>query len=222
MNGFGVSFPDPRQAPDDGPLAVGGDLSVQTLSRAYASGIFPWYDASSPILWWCPNPRFVLRPEEIHISHSLQKELRDSAWRVTFDQRFGQVIRACARNARPHQKGTWITTEMMHAYEAFHDAGYAHSVEVWRDGEVVGGLYGIAIGHAFFGESMFHHYSNASKVGFVYLVLRLQEWGFKLVDCQQKTAHLGRFGATEWPRDQFLDELEEAVSLPRPFGKWTY
>ncbi|WOO41948.1 leucyl/phenylalanyl-tRNA--protein transferase [Rubellicoccus peritrichatus] len=220
MNGFGISFPDPRQAPDDGPLAVGGDLSVQTLGRAYAAGIFPWYDASSPILWWCPNPRFVLRPNEVHISHSLEKTLKESTWKVTFDQNFSAVIRACARTSRPGQKGTWITPEMMQAYEKFHEEGYAHSVEVWDGEALVGGLYGVAIGHAFFGESMFHRIPDASKVGFVHLVKQLCKWNFKLIDCQQKTAHLARFGAKEWPRNQFLDELAEAVSLARPFGKW--
>ncbi|MGE9294475.1 MAG: leucyl/phenylalanyl-tRNA--protein transferase, partial [Puniceicoccales bacterium] len=214
------AFPDPRYAPADAPLAVGGDLSVLRLIEAYSRGIFPWYNAGEPILWWSPDPRFVLLPRELKVSHSLKKELKKDCWEVTFDQAFGQVIRGCAHANRPGQDGTWIVDEMIKAYHELHAAGYAHSVECWHEGKLAGGLYGVSLGAAFFGESMFHRVPNASKVAFVGLVERLRQWEFQLIDCQQPTRYLASFGATCWPRELFLRTLGNAVSAPTRMGKW--
>lgn len=217
---FTNAFPDPRLAPPDGPMALGGDLSVTRLLQAYRQGIFPWFSEGEPILWWCPDPRFVLLPRDIVISHSLQKELKKACWEVTFDTAFEEVIRACARTARPGQDGTWIVNDMIDAYTRLHAEGYAHSVECWRDGKLAGGLYGVSLGAAFFGESMFHHRPNASKVAFVRLVERLTAWEFQLVDCQQPTEYLASFGATCWPRETFLRALDNAISAPTRRGTW--
>jgi len=207
-------FPDPRTAPGDAPLAIGGRLSLPVLGEAYRCGIFPWYSPGQPILWWCPDPRFVLRPEETKVSRSLAKEVRKAAWVVTFDRAFEAVIAACAATPRPGQEGTWITDDMVAAYVGLFEAGIAHSAECWLDGELAGGCYGLAIGAAFFGESMFFRVPNASKVAFVHLARRLADRGFSLIDCQQRTDHLARFGATLWPRTVFLDELARAVRVP--------
>ncbi|MDP0495614.1 MAG: leucyl/phenylalanyl-tRNA--protein transferase [Verrucomicrobiota bacterium JB024] len=217
---FTNAFPDPRFAPTDAPLAVGGDLSVLRLIEAYSRGIFPWYNAGEPILWWSPDPRFVLLPRELKVSHSLHKELKKPCWEVTYDQAFAQVIRGCAQANRPGQDGTWIVEEMIRAYLELHAAGYAHSVECWHEGKLAGGLYGVSLGAAFFGESMFHRVPNASKVAFARLVERLQHWEFQLIDCQQPTKYLASFGATCWPRDIFLRTLANAVSAPTRIGKW--
>ncbi|MGE9296082.1 MAG: leucyl/phenylalanyl-tRNA--protein transferase [Puniceicoccales bacterium] len=211
-------FPNPRNAPRDAPLAMGGRLNVPVLREAYRSGIFPWFSPGQPILWWCPDPRFVLRPEDTRVNRSLAKEARKSYWRITFNEAFGEVIRGCAETARPDQDGTWITDDMISAYEQLHETGLAHSVECWRDGELAGGCYGVAMGAAFFGESMFFRQPNASKVAFVHLTRRLTERGYQLIDCQQRTEHLARFGATLWPRTQFLDELANAVKAPVSFA----
>ncbi|WP_269538648.1 leucyl/phenylalanyl-tRNA--protein transferase [Cerasicoccus fimbriatus] len=207
-------FPDPRYAPGDAPLAMGGELTPHMLRDAYRHGIFPWYSPGQPILWWSPDPRFVLRTSELKIQRSLAKEMRKPYWEITYDCAFGEVIRACAEQPRPGQDGTWITEDIIAGYEALHDEGMAHSAECWRDGELVGGCYGIAIGSMFAGESMFFHRPDASKVAFANLALRLHEHGFRFIDCQQPTAHLARFGATEWNRDDFLDELALAVEEP--------
>jgi len=193
---------------------------VATLVRAYSMGIFPWYNDFSPILWWSPDPRFVLRPVDLKVSRSLGKTLRNPQWKVTFDHDFPAVVEACASLPRSGQGGTWITWEMQVAYGLLHEAGYAHSVEVQWGGELVGGLYGVAIGRAFFGESMFHRVNDASKVALVHLVEWLKRTDFALIDCQQKTQHLGSLGATEWPRATFLDAISSAVAENVRPGKW--
>jgi leucyl/phenylalanyl-tRNA--protein transferase len=213
-------FPDPEEAEPDGLLAVGGDLSPQRLLAAYASGIFPWYGEDSPILWWSTNPRLTLRPERLHLSRSLRRVLNRGTFTFTMDTAFGTVIRACGAAPRPDQQGTWIVPEMVDAYTALHDLGYAHSVEAWRDGELAGGLYGVSLGSAFFGESMFHAVPDASKAAFAVLVRQLARWGFTLVDCQQTTAHMLRFGAEELQRFRFLTMLREAMSRPTRHGRW--
>ena len=215
-----LSFPPPHLAIREGLLAVGGDLSVERLLLAYRSGIFPWYSKGEPILWWSPDPRLVLYPEELRISRSLRRIMKKNIFRITFDQAFERVILACAEAKRPGQDGTWIVEEMIAAYCALHEAGYAHSVECWREGKLAGGLYGVSLGAAFFGESMFHHRPNASKIAFARLVQRLTAWEFQLIDCQQPTRHLASFGATCWPRETFLRTLANALTAPTRKGKW--
>lgn len=206
-----LSFPPAHLAIKEGLLAVGGDLSPQRLLLAYRNGIFPWYSEGEPILWWSPDPRLVLYPQELRISKSLRKAIRKKRFKITFDQSFDSVIQACAQTKRNYGEGTWITAEMNNAYCEFHRQGYAHSVEAWQDDELVGGLYGISLGRAFFGESMFSRVSNASKVAFVTLVENLKRLKFDLIDCQVKTDHLIRFGAREIPRKVFLVQLEKAI-----------
>lgn len=199
----------------NGLLAAGGDLSADRLIQAYRHGCFPWYQEGQPILWWSPDPRTVLFPHELHISRSLHKVLRQARYQVTFDQAFAAVIQACAA-PREYADGTWITTDMQHAYLQLHKRGIAHSVEVWRDGELVGGLYGLAMGQLFFGESMFSRADNASKVGFAALVEHLKTWGFVLIDCQMPTQHLHSFGARAIARADFSDYLK--CHLDQPSG----
>jgi leucyl/phenylalanyl-tRNA--protein transferase len=218
-----IAFPDPRQADAEGLVAYGGDLSPQRLLTAYAQGIFPWpYDASWPVLWFSPDPRMVLRPAELHISRSLRKTLKKRVFEVRFDTAFAQVIGQCATVPRLEQGGTWITDDMLQAYCVLHELGFAHSVEAWADGELAGGLYGVALGAAFFGESMFARRPDASKVAFVQLVRHLQAWQFHLVDCQVYTDHLARFGATLWPRQHFLQALATALQVPTRQGRWQF
>ncbi len=238
-------FPDPRSADRRGLLAYGGDLEPERLLAAYAQGVFPWYD-EQPILWYSPDPRMVLLPNELHVSRSLEKRIRAKPFVLTMDRAFGEVIRACAAAPRPGQRGTWITQEMIEAYETLHTLGFAHSVEAWEgtasdphgrakegvaaaalgDGEddlqLVGGLYGISLGRAFFGESMFSRAEDASKVAFVELVGQLSRWGFELVDCQVRTEHLARFGAKEWRRGTFLEALEGALEGETKRGAWEF
>lgn len=215
------AFPDPSQADANGLVAYGGDLSPQRLLAAYAQGIFPWpYDDTWPLLWYSPDPRMVLVPIELHISRSLRRTLNQRQFEVRLDTAFAQVVRACATTRRPGQLGTWITTDMIEAYGILHELGFAHSAEAWVEGELVGGLYGVSLGTAFFGESMFAQRADASKVAFVRLVQQLQAWNFHLVDCQIHTPHLARFGATEWPRKRFLQALETALQLPTRRGPW--
>lgn len=216
----GVDFPDPTQADAEGLLAIGGDLRVERLIYAYAGGIFPWYTDDSPILWWSPDPRFVLYPPELHIPKSLRRVINSRRFSVTMDTAFDRVIRACAETPRPDQCGTWIVEDMVHAYCELHMHGIAHSVEAWLDGELVGGMYGVSLGRVFFGESMFYKEPNASKVALVWLVRLLQREGFTMLDCQQVTHNLRRFGAQEVPRAVFLKELREALREPTVQGVW--
>lgn len=203
-------FPDPATAPANEPLAIGGDLSPARLLTAYQNGIFPWYGEGLPILWWSPDPRFVLYPEEFRVSRSLRREVASGEWKITTDQDFRRVMECCAQAPRPEQTGTWITPEMIDAYAELHRLGYAHSVEVRNGGgDLIGGLYGIAIGRVFFGESMFYHVPNASKVALVFLVASLKDAGFRMIDCQQETSHLARFGARLIPRREFLRQLAD-------------
>ena len=210
-----LDFPPLAKALRDpnGLLAAGGDLSPERLIGAYRHGCFPWYQDGQPILWWSPDPRTVLFPDELHISRSLQKVLRHNPYRVSFDQAFSAVIQACAA-PRTYADGTWITTPMQQAYLQLHERGIAHSVEVWREGELVGGLYGLAMGQLFFGESMFSRADNASKVGFATLVEQLRAWGFVLIDCQMPSQHLHSFGARAISRERFADYLRQHLDQP--------
>ena len=203
----------------NGLLAAGGDLSVPRLIQAYRSGIFPWFNEDQPILWWSPDPRMVLVPAEVKISRSLAKRLRRRDYEVRADTAFGAVMRACA-GPRAGQAGTWITPEMVEAYEAFHRAGHSHSLETWIDGELAGGLYGVALGGAFFGESMFAHRTDASKIALAHLARQLERWGYGMIDCQMATGHLARLGAREIPRALFIRKLGELVNYPGIRGAW--
>jgi leucyl/phenylalanyl-tRNA--protein transferase len=207
------SLPSPEQAlrEPNGLLAVGGDLDPDRLLHAYRRGVFPWYSAGQPILWWCPDPRAVLYPERIRVSRSLARVLRRGALRVTLDAAFAAVVAACAE-PRAGQSGTWITPEMQHAYATLHRMGRAHSLEVWHDGQLAGGLYGVAIGQVFFGESMFTRVSDASKVALV----ALARMGFRLIDCQLPSEHLSRLGAVALPRAEFIRHLDEWCEAPPP------
>ena len=213
-------FPDPELAEPDGLLAVGGDLSVERLLAAYAAGVFPWYSERLPVLWWSPDPRLVLLPEELHVSRSLRRTLRSGRFQVRADTAFERVIRRCAGQARPGQDGTWITPEMIEAYLRLHRRGFAHSFEAWQGDALAGGLYGVSLGAAFFGESMFADHPDASKAAFVRSVEWLAAREVQLVDCQVKTAHLQRFGAREIPRREFLERLRQALRRPTLRGKW--
>lgn len=209
-----TDFPDVELAlhEPDGLLAVGGDLSVERLLSAYQHGIFPWYSEGQPILWWSPDPRMVLEPPDINISRSLAKKIRQQKFTVTFDQNFQDVIIECSRPRLEKgitQNETWILDEMIDAYIKLHEAGIAHSVECWLDGKLVGGLYGIAIGQVFFGESMFSRVSDASKIAFVYLTKQIEQWNFKLIDCQVYTSHLESLGAKMIHRKEFIKALDE-------------
>ncbi|MCP5055263.1 MAG: leucyl/phenylalanyl-tRNA--protein transferase [bacterium] len=217
--GSEVSFPPPAEASESGLLAVGGDLSPERLLLAYSLGIFPWYD-EPPILWFSPDPRMVLEPAELHVPRRLARTLRSGGFETTLDRAFSDVIRACASVPREGQDGTWINPEMLSAYERLHELGFAHSCEAWWEGELVGGIYGVSLGSAFFGESMFHHRTDASKVALVQLVRSLAEWNFTLIDCQMHTEHLAGFGATEWPRARFQAALASALREPTRRGPW--
>jgi leucyl/phenylalanyl-tRNA--protein transferase len=213
-------FPDPRDASDYGLVAVGGSYHPRMLLAAYATGIFPWPSRELPFAWFSPNPRMVLRPEDLHVSRSLRKTIRKQRFRVTWDTRFEEVIRACAAAYRPGQGGTWINEDLIQGFLGLYRRGLAHSVESWDGRRLVGGLYGISLGTVFCGESMFQRRTDASKVAFVELVERLRGWHFRLVDCQVYTDHLAQFGAREWPRDRFLDELRQALRSPTRRGSW--
>lgn len=213
-------FPDPAMAEPNGMLAVGGDLSAQRLLAAYRSGIFPWFDASQPILWWSPDPRMVLRPSEVHVSRSLRKSIRRLPYEIRFDSAFSQVIRSCAHTSRPGQGGTWITASMAQAYETLHGLGHAHSAEAWLDGRLVGGLYGVCQGGAFFGESMFASAPDASKMAFVVLARWLESQGVSLIDCQVATQHLRHFGGYEIPRSEFLHRVRQGLKLASLPPRW--
>jgi leucyl/phenylalanyl-tRNA--protein transferase len=216
-------LPDPEDADPRGLVAVGGDLRPERLLDAYTRGIFPWYGDGLPILWHSPDPRFVLEPGAIRVNRSLRKAIRRAPYRLSFDAAFGLVIRHCAGVARPDQDGTWITNDMIAAYDQLHARGRAHSVEAWRGDELVGGVYGVAIGAVFCGESMFALAPDASKIAFVQLVRQLERWGFELIDCQVHTEHLERFGAVEWPRSRFLAALERLRDREvGPRGPWQF
>jgi leucyl/phenylalanyl-tRNA---protein transferase len=214
-------FPPVSHAEPDGLLAVGGDLTPTRLLNAYSEGIFPWYSGRSPILWWSPDPRMVLFPEDLKISKSMRQVLRRNLFNVTFDHDFKSVIANCSKVARPGQHGTWLGKDMIKAYIHLHELGFAHSVEVWRDGNLVGGLYGLALGSVFCGESMFSNESNASKAGFITLVKGLIQMGFSLVDCQVHTEHLESLGAAEIPRVEFIQRLAKALETKRPPESWS-
>ena len=222
-------FPALEHALDDpdGLLAAGGDLSPLRLVNAYAQGIFPWYEADQPILWWSPNPRTVLRPTDVHLSRSMRKLLRKQPYRLSFDTSFNAVIDACAA-PRHATGGTWITEEMREAYIELHRLGIAHSVEMWDESELVGGLYGIALGKVFFGESMFARRDNASKVAFACLCHYLAQWEFELIDCQVASDHLFSLGAHEIPRPEFAQRLKRLIGTssqsqwPRPLPQPSY
>lgn len=213
-------FPAPDDAEPDGLLAVGGDLSTRRLLLAYSMGIFPWYADGQPILWWSPDPRLVLELKEFHISRRLRQTLRRGTFQVTFDQDFGGVIRACAAVERPGQDGTWITAAMEQAYIELHELGFAHSVESWIEDELVGGIYGVSLGRAFFGESMFSRATNASKVALATLVERLSAWDFHFLDAQVTTPHMLSLGAKEISRSMFLANLEQALQTSTRRGSW--
>jgi leucyl/phenylalanyl-tRNA--protein transferase len=212
-------FPPPEHA-EDGLLAVGGDLSVVRLVEAYRHGIFPWYSEGQPIWWHSPDPRFVLDPTHLHVPRSLAKILRRGDYEIRLDTAFDAVVTACARKPRPGQRGTWITRDMRRAYEALHAEGLAHSAEAWKDGRLVGGLYGVSLGDMYFGESMFADAPDASKCAFVVLVRWMLARGITLIDSQVHTEHLERFGAEEWPRDRYLEELALRVDQPTRKGPW--
>ncbi len=213
-------FPDPNLAVDDGLLAIGGDLSVERLILAYSKGIFPWFSEGDPILWWSPDPRMVLIPKKFRISKSLQQTLRNKKFTVKFDNSFDKVIEACSTISRSDQNGTWITSQMKEAYIRLHQLGFAHSVETYMDGKLAGGLYGLSLGRAFFGESMFYHERDASKIAIYYLIKKLVEWKFHFVDAQVETEHLKRLGAESIPRSEFLNLLPEVLNYPTIRGKW--
>jgi leucyl/phenylalanyl-tRNA--protein transferase len=213
-----LAFPDPGLAEPSGLLAAGGDLGVERLLLAYASGIFPWH-GGPPILWYAPDPRAVLRPAELHVARRLERTLRAGRFELTLDRAFRAVMEACASAPRPGQDGTWITPAMVEAYCELHALGLAHSAEAWQGGRLVGGVYGVALGSAFFGESMFHAVRDASKAAFVTLVRQLDAWGFTLFDAQIPTPHLARFGVTAWPRPRFQAALAAALAHPARWGR---
>ncbi|HEY7318654.1 MAG TPA: leucyl/phenylalanyl-tRNA--protein transferase [Candidatus Binatia bacterium] len=213
-------FPPPDYADPSGLLAVGGDLSKERLLEAYRLGIFPWYSEDQPILWWSPDPRLVLDLKDFIISRSLRKTLKKGVFQVTFDRAFEEVIHACATVPRVAQNGTWITEEMQEAYINLHGLGYAHSVESWFAGKLAGGLYGVSLGKAFFGESMFHLKTDASKVALATLVEKLKSWDFQFIDSQMTTEHMARLGAKELPRRIFLRRLQSALRHPTKRGRW--
>ena len=212
----GVEFPPTHSALDDpnGLLAVGGALTPARLQNAYRHGIFPWYSDGQPILWWSPSPRMALQPENLHLGRSTKKLIKKRRFSVTVDQCFESVIQHCAEVKRQHEEGTWITDEIYQAYTKLNKLGFAHSVEAWDQGQLVGGLYGVCIGKAFFGESMFSLASGASKVAFSLLAMQLQAWQFELIDCQIYTDYLASFGAEEMPREKFEQLLAKAVQIP--------
>lgn len=213
-------FPDPNDAETDGLLAVGGDLSEARLILAYENGIFPWYNPGDPILWWSPNPRGVIIPSAIKISKSMRNVLNRNDFEVKYDEAFRQVIMAC-RNAKRKERGTWISDDITKAYTRLHEIGIAHSVEVWREDRLVGGLYGVSLGGAFFGESMFSIEKNTSKIALISLARRLEKSGFRMIDCQLYTSHLGSLGAIRMSRPRFLRELNQALEMDTKLGSWS-
>ena len=217
-----IEFPDPKHTDESGILAVGGDLQAERLLLAYEMGLFPWFNEDEPPLWWCPDPRMVLYPNELRISKSMRSVLRKNLFRVTADQNFEEVIRNCGAVPRPGQDGTWITEDIVNGYLELHRMGFAHSIEVWSNNTLTGGLYGVSLGKIFFGESMFSVAPNASKLGFIKLVEALKVNDFRLVDCQVHTAHLESLGAEEISRASFLPQLREALTSETIRGSWSF
>ena len=216
-----IFFPPVHMANSEGLLAVGGDLRYERLMAAYHRGIFPWYGEDTPILWWSPDPRFVLYPIKLKVSKSMKQVLNKGKFNITFDTAFEQVIRSCKTTPRPDQDGTWITDEVVESFLRAHHKGTGHSVEVWENGMLVGGLYGLCIGKVFYGESMFSNVSNASKAGFITLVREMKKRGIELIDCQVYTRHLESLGAELIHRDRFLAQLEILLDFETPLGPWT-
>ncbi|MBK6962690.1 MAG: leucyl/phenylalanyl-tRNA--protein transferase [Bacteroidales bacterium] len=215
-----IDFPSVEESLDDGLLAAGGDLSEQRLLKAYSHGIFPWYSAYSPILWYSPPVRCIFRPDEFKLSHSLRLKLKNQEFTITLDNDFAGVINACASIKRRDEFGTWILPDMIDAYNQLHKSGYAHSVEVWHNGSLAGGLYGVSLGRAFFGESMFHVVTDASKAALHYLCSWLQKQNFSFIDAQNETSHLLSLGAFTVSRAEYLELLHEALRFPTMKGKW--
>ena len=215
-----LAFPPAEGASPEGVVAVGGDTSPERLLLAYSQGIFPWPHRDLPLLWFSPDPRFVIRFDRVHIGRSLRKRVRNAGYEIRSDSAFDRVLDGCAKVWRPGQDGTWITDDIRKGFRALHRLGFAHSIEVFRDGELVGGLYGIALGKSFCGESMFALAPDASKIATVALLGNLCHWGFFFLDCQVYTDHLARFGAEEWPRARFLGALREALAEPTQRGPW--
>ena len=217
----GDPFPPVDQAliEPNGLLAAGADLSPERLLDAYARGIFPWFNEEDPVLWWSPDPRMVLFPRELHVSRTLRRAIRSHQFSVTLDRAFDAVVDGCAA-PRSNQDGTWITADMMSAYARLAELGYAHSVEVWASGQLVGGLYGVALGRVFYGESMFSRRSEASKVALAYLARQLDRWNFVLIDCQMATCHLASLGAREIARDEFLRRVHAGAVQPGVAAPW--
>ncbi|HSV55833.1 MAG TPA: leucyl/phenylalanyl-tRNA--protein transferase, partial [Magnetospirillaceae bacterium] len=215
-----IAFPDPRTASRRGVVCVGANLSPGVILSAYAQGIFPWFSGGGPILWWSPDPRFVIFPREVRASESMLKVLRRGEFSLTLDTDFRSVIEGCASVPRPGQNGTWITRAMKEAYMRLHELGVAHSVEARRDGELAGGLYGVSLGRLFCGESMFFKAPNASKAALIALAWRLADEGFKVIDSQVGTSHVASMGGRNIPRARYLDLVEECVNLPSIRGSW--
>lgn len=215
-------FPPPERATREGVVAVGGDLRPERLLLAYSQGIFPWPSDGMPLLWFCPSPRWVIEPASAHVGRSLRKRVRRGDFEVRCDSAFETVVRACATAPRPGQDGTWITDEIIDGYAELHARGFAHSIECWMEGRLAGGLYGVSIGRAFFGESMFATAPDASKIAFATLLGNLAHWGYAVVDCQVRTDHLERFGAVPWPRRRFLDTLRGALAEETRVGPWRF
>lgn len=218
-----LKFPPPQSADAEGVVAVGGDCSVDRLMLAYRQGIFPWpMSRDLPLFWFSPDPRYVIELPHAHIPRSLRKRVRRGEFELRVDTAFDAVIHACASTSRPGQRGTWITAELLNGYQSLHREGYAHSVEAWRDGALVGGLYGLSLGGAYFGESMFALEPDASKVAFAALLGNLIHWGFDFVDCQTRTEHLERFNSVPWDRTTFLARLERSLARETRRGRWSF
>lgn len=215
-------FPSPEIAltEPNGLLAASYELSPERILQAYKLGIFPWYSEDQPVLWWSPDPRCIIYPNQLHLSKSLKKHIRKTQAKITFDQAFDKVIRHCAR--LDSEEGTWITEEMEEAYIQLHEMGHAHSVEVWREGILIGGLYGLALGGCFFGESMFSLETNASKIAFSALCKQLEKWDYQFIDCQVENPHLLTLGASTIKRSLFLEQLAQALQAPRPNHEWIF
>ena len=215
-----IIFPSAENAPKDLPLAWGGDLNPDTLISAYSQGIFPWYSENDPILWWSPDPRLILYLNDLRVRKSLKRVIKSNKFEIKFDTNFKKIVKECSKIPRKTEDGTWIQEEIIEAYSELYELGYAHSVESYLNGELVGGLYGVSLGKAFFGESMFAKVSDASKVTFVALVQKLREWEFDFIDCQVPTEHLKSLGAVEISRDRFLKELKISLNKKFHIGKW--